>query len=271
MQNDFFKEKEEAWAIFRKEAAKIDAETRINVLAFNIYNDARIEYENLLKDIEEAKKIWDEFNKFKKETEAKISELYKLSAQEHSQMCESFALSKQARNEKKGFLADDYSKLGIGHREKRDAINEEINELKQEIFGAKKRAKSKVKYVDSTVLEDAKDLMDHWKKKYSEQNDKVEAIKKHCEDLRIEASKAQKRYENMKKPKDVDVVNRSYDTTLAHYNELKIEYEKILAEDAEIMKDLERCNKLEAHFRRDSDIFRRKVKKIWSLERANAK
>ena len=269
MQENSYNLKEEAWTAFKEAMSRKAAITTIHNLAYNIYNDARLEYERMIQAIEESKRIWEEFNQLSEETDAKISELFKLSAVEHSAMCDAYTKSKEARNEKKSFLAEKYSQEGFDHREKRDEINEQISELKRTLYEARRNTKKKSQYVNPEELEDAKELMEHWRAKFNIEEEKMQKAKAECNELREIALKAQEKYEREKEARKVanNIVPQPL-KAMSLYEGLREEYVALLEEDAEIMQTLKECNEVEKRFRKESDKFRRKIKKNWSLDKA---
>jgi uncharacterized coiled-coil DUF342 family protein len=228
-----------------------------------------LEFERLNQALGNNEEIWNEFNQLSNETYAKIGELFKQSAEEHRLMRECYSKSNEARQEKKGFLADKYSKEGFEHRDKRDAINEEIAELKRIKYEAKEQAKLKVKTIDSEELQDAKDLMDHWREKFNIEKEKMAALKAECEELHEIALKAQAEYERRMEAdaaanKPIEPSQKA-DTLYSKQDE---EQALLMKEYAEIMQTLKECNEKESQFKKESAIYKRKVKNNWTLDRA---
>lgn len=269
MQENSYNQKEEAWTAFKDAMSRKTAITTIHDLAYNIYNDAKQEYERMLQTNETTKRIWEEFNQLSEETNAKISELFKLSAVEHKAMCEAYTQSNKARNEKKSFLSEKYSQEGFKHREKREEINDQIADLKRTLYEAKRNTKSKAQYVNPEELEDAKERMEHWRKKFNIEEEKMQKAKAECSELHEIALKAQEKYEREKEARKVaNNIGPQPLKAMSLYDGLREEYAALLKEDAEIMRILKECNKAEQRYRKESDGFRRKIKKNWSLDKA---
>ena len=283
--NTYKQASEEAWAKFYESINKREIEATLYGIALGNLGDAKQEYE-YYKNIEaEAADAWATYYSLKDSNNAKIKNLQIESAEEHEKMKECYSLSNKAKNEKKGFLGDKYSQDGITHRDRRDAINEEIAELKRQIFTAKKQAEEKEKArLDSLEkYEDSEEDFKWWKEKFNIKKDDLAAVEAECDLLHAEAEEAQKRYElaeeeyynaaklEENKPLIDDIFPKEEEEhkTLAVFDELREEYNQILKEDEEIMRVLHECKVEEICLRKISDIDRKIIKKNWKLDKKN--
>lgn len=118
------------------------------------------EFEAMKSASEAYSRIWEEFREVRDTNNPRIESLRQEADYEHQEMKNYFERASAAYQYGDKAEAKVLSEEGHAHRERRDALNEEVGELIREIKDAKRIAESRASKTDSSAYRSARSLFD---------------------------------------------------------------------------------------------------------------